>query len=643
MKLEKINEKLVILLGAALTLFQIYTAFYMPFTAMLQRSIHLGLGLGLVFLVYSQKYLKKNEGMSNTKKNLIYLAGFVFCAIALVTNLNIAFNWLDMGDPMRLAFPLKSDLIMGCVLMLLVLWGTKMVTGWAMPIIAIFFLLYAYFGKYIPIGLFRHSGVKLPQLIAMGYMTTEGVFSSILGVSTNQVFIFLLFGQLLDSLGGCEFFLNLANSAFGKVRGGPAKMAIFGSALFGSISGSAVANVAAVGTITIPMMKKVGYKPKVAGAIESVASTGGLIMPPVMGAAAFIMADVLGISYWSVCKAAIFPAVLYYLALYIAVDLQARALNIKGLLPEEVPNFKKTLLNGGHIYILPLLVLVFVLAVLQYPADKSCLYCVILLVALSLTKKDLRKILKKEWLSILVKTAKGSLTVIMACACSGLILLALQTSGLVLKLSNILIALANGKLALLLVLVMIGSIILGMGLPASACYLILAILGAPAIVALGVPPVAAHMFVLYFGAMSAITPPVAMAAFAAAPIAGESASKIGFAAWKMALPSFLIAFCMALQPQLVMIGTWYEIIEVIFFCITGVFCLAIGIQGYMNQKVVPWRRIIWCIAGVLLIIPGIATSITGLILCVAMLITEKGFFDAIKAKRNKNSTNYTAA
>lgn len=638
MKLEKLNEKLIIVLGASLTLFQIYTAFYMPFTAMLQRSIHLGLGLGLVFLLFSQKYYKKHPQLTNNKKNLIYLLGLVLCAAALVTNLNIAANWLTMADPMRLAFPLKSDLIMGAILMILVLIGTKMVTGWAMPIIAVFFLLYAYLGKYVPIELFRHSGVKLPQIISMGYMTTEGVFSSILGVSTNQVFIFLLFGQLLDSLGGCEYFLNLANSAFGKVRGGPAKISIFGSALFGSISGSAVANVAAVGTITIPMMKRVGYKAKVAGAIESVASTGGLIMPPVMGAAAFIMADILGISYWSVCKAAIIPAVLYYFALYIAVDLQAKSLHIEGLRPEEVPNFKKTLMSGGHIYILPLLVLIFVLAVLQYPADKSCLYSIILLVALSLTKKDLRKILKKEWLHILVKTAVGSVTVIMACSCSGLILLALQTSGLVLKLSNILIALAHGQLPLLLILVMIGSIILGMGLPASACYLILAILGAPAIVELGVPPIAAHLFVLYFGAMSAVTPPVAMAAFAAAPIAQESASKIGFAAWKMALPSFLIAFCMALQPQLVMMGTWYQILEVVFFCTGGVFCLAVGIQGYMNQKVAIWRRIIWSIGGLLMIIPGLVTSLLGLVITIIMYATEKGTIANISAKIKRNST-----
>jgi TRAP-type uncharacterized transport system fused permease subunit len=227
----------------------------------------------------------------------------------------------------------------------------------------------------------------------------------------------------------------------------------------------------------------------------------------------------------------------------------------------------------------------------------------------------------------------------MACACAGLVLLALQSSGLVLKLSNILVAIAGGRLGLLLVLVMVGSIILGMGLPASACYIILAILGAPAIVALGVPPMAAHMFVLYFGAMSAITPPVAMAAFAAAPIAEESATKIGYTAWGMALPAFIIAFCMALQPELVLIGSWFNILKVLFFCICGIFCVAIGTQGYMRQKVTLLRRAIWLVAGILLIYPGLVSSLAGLAIGVVMLFTERGFLASLASRRKQGEAN----
>lgn len=616
--IEKISDRAAGVLAAALTIFQIYTALYMPLPGMAQRAVHLGLGLAIVYLYYP-KCRPEKPGM----RTLSYVIG-IFCALlALTACLNVALNWGDMAKPMRLAIPWKSDKVFGVLLAILVLWGTKKVTGWAMPIIAVIFLCYAYFGNYMP-GMFKHAGVKFGNLISMTYMCTEGIFSSILGVSTDQVFIFLLFGQLLETLGGSEFFLEWANSGFGKLRGGPAKVSIFGSALFGSISGSAVANVVGTGTITIPLMKKVGYDSAYAGAVESVASTGGLIMPPVMGAAAFIMADIVGITYWEVCLAALIPAVLYYLALFVTVDLRARALHLKGIPKEELPNGKKLLRESGYIYLPPLVVLIFVLGVLQYPAYRACIYCCILLLILASTKKNLRQTLKREWYHILVRTAKSSMTVIMACACAGLILMSLQTSGLILKLSNILIAMANGRLWLLMILVMIGSLIMGMGLPASACYIILAILAAPSLVALGVPTIAAHLFVLYFGAMSAITPPVAMAAFAAAPIAKEGAAKIGIAAFKMALPAFLIAFCFGFQPELVMIGTWYNIIFVFINCVLGVIGMSIGIQGYINQKVNLPKRIMWVVGGILLILPQLPLTLAGYVLVAVLYLSERG-------------------
>lgn len=615
--IEKVSDRVAGVLAAALTIFQIYTALYMPLPGMAQRAVHLGLGLAIVYLYYPKKRPEKP-----VMKNLSYMFG-IFCALlALTACLNVALNWGVMAKPMRLAIPWKSDKIFGVLLAILVLLGTKKVTGWAMPLIATVFLCYAYFGSYMP-GMFKHAGVKFGNLVSMTYMCTEGIFSSILGVSTDQVFIFLLFGQLLEALGGSEFFLEWANSGFGKLRGGPAKVSIFGSALFGSISGSAVANVVGTGTITIPLMKKVGYDSAYAGAVESVASTGGLIMPPVMGAAAFIMADIVGITYWQVCLAALIPAILYYLALFVTVDLRARALNLRGIPKDQLPDGKKLLKEYGYIYLPPLLVLIFVLGVLQYPAYRACIYCCILLLALACTKKKLRGVLKKEWYHILVKTAKSSMTVIMACACAGLILMSLQTSGLILKLSNILIAMADGRLWLLMILVMIGSLIMGMGLPASACYIILAILAAPSLVALGVPTIGAHLFVLYFGAMSAITPPVAMAAFAAAPIAEEGAGKIGMTAFKMALPAFLIAFCFGFQPELLMIGSWYGILFVFVNCVLGVAGMSIGIQGYINHKVNIPERILWVVGGILLILPQIALTIAGYVLVAILYISAR--------------------
>ncbi len=627
MNLQKITDKLITAVAVAMCVFQLYTAFYMPFPGMQQRSIHLAFGLALAFLIYPKK-----RPENNIKKNISYITGILLALLAFVTCLNVAFHWLEMNEPMRLIQPAATDKVLGFCLIVLVLIGTVKVVGWAMPIIGLIFLAYAYFGAKIPFPLLRHAGVKLPKLISMGYMTTEGIFSSVLGVSTTQVFIFLMFGQLLESLGGSDFFLDWANSGFGRFRGGPAKVAIFGSALFGSISGSAVANVVGTGTITIPLMKRVGYRSDFAGAVESVASTGGLIMPPVMGAAAFIMADTLGISYWEVCKAAVIPAILYYLALYMSVDLKAKQLNLKGLPPEEIPDGKKLLRSQGWIYIPPLVILVFFLGVFQYPAYKACLYCCLLLIALAMLKKEQRGILKKEWLAILVKTAKSSVTVVMACSCAGIILLGLQSSGLILKLSNILISLSGGNLALLLFLVMLGSLIMGMGLPASACYAILCILAAPAIVKLGVPPLAAHLFVLYFGSMSAITPPVALAAFAAAPIAQDSAVKIGFSAFKMAAPSFLIAFCLAIQPELVMIGSVGEILFSIFICVAGVLCMAIGLQGYFTENEILVRRLVWVAAGILLILPQLPLTIAGAILSAGLLCTEKNLWAGLKKK-----------
>ncbi len=630
MSLQKITDKLIIVIAVVMCVFQLFTAFYMPFPGMQQRSIHLACGLSLAFLIYPKK---RPEHI--LLKRMSYILGIALAALTFVTCLNVTFNWLEMNEPMRLIQPTGSDKVLGFLLICLVLIGTVKVVGWAMPVIGLVFLGYAYFGAKIPFPLLRHAGVKLSKLISMGYMTTEGIFSSVLGVSTTQVFIFLMFGQLLETLGGSDFFLDWANSGFGKFRGGPAKVSIFGSALFGSISGSAVANVVGTGTITIPLMRRVGYKRDFAGAVESVASTGGLIMPPVMGAAAFIMADTLGISYWEVCKAAAIPAILYYLALYVSVDLKAKQSDLRGLPDEEIPDGRALLKDQGWMYIPPLVILIIFLGAFRYPAYKACLYCCILLIVLASFKKEKRSILKREWLSVLVKTAKGSVTVVMACSCAGIILLGLQSSGLILKLSNILIALANNNLAILLLLVMLGSLIMGMGLPASACYAILCILAAPAIVKLGVPPLAAHLFVLYFGSMSAITPPVALAAFAAAPIAEESALKIGLAAFKMALPSFLIAFCLAIQPELVMIGSPLQIAMVVAICIAGVLCMAIGLQGYLHEDETIIRRIVWVVGGVLLILPQRPLTMLGIAMAVLMLATDRYLWKRVKARFNQ--------
>ena len=616
-KIRRINDKLIVIIGIVLALFQIYTAAVQFFPAMTQRSIHLGLGLAMIFLIYS----KKNDGKGK-RTVAIYIFDFLLAALAIIICADVALNWMDMQTGARLVFPSLSDKILGTLLIVMVLFATKCRTGWAMPIIGIVFLLYARYGNYVPFDILKHKGVAFTKIISMAHNCTEGIFSSTLGCSTEQIYIFLLFGGLLEVLGGGQFFLNLANCALGKVRGGSAKAAIFSSALFGSISGSAVANVAATGTITIPLMKKSGYDAKYSGAVVAVAATGGLIMPPVMGAAAFLMADTVGITYWEVCLAAFIPAILYYLSLVLSVDLRAGALGLKGVDPEDIPKFKDVLKHYSWVYVVPLVILVYCMGALTLPAYRSCMYSIYAMIILALPQKEMRKAMKDNIVKILVGASKGCLTAMAACACAGLILLGLQTSGLITKLSSVMIMLAHGKLLLLLLMVALCSIVLGMGLPAAACYILLAITAAPALVAMGVPKIAAHLFVLYFGSLSAITPPVAMAAFAAGPIAKESSSKIGYCAFYISIPAMLVAFCLAFQPELCLIGSVPNIILAIVFCVLGTFAMATGLQGFLKYKLPVWRRALWSIAGFFMILPERNSSYIGVAAMALLILTD---------------------
>ena len=626
-KIKKINDKLIIVVGIALALFQIYTAAVQFFPAMAQRSIHLGLGLAMMFLLCSEK--KNHKGWLQTAT---YIFNFLLAVLAIIICMDIAINWMDMQTGKRLVFPSVSDQVFGTILIAMVLLATKYRTGWAMPIIGIVFVLYARFGNYVPIESLKHKGVAFTKIISMAHNCTEGIFSSTLGCSTEQIYIFLLFGSLLEVLGGGQFFLNLANCALGKVRGGSAKAAIFSSALFGSISGSAVANVAATGTITIPLMKKSGYDAKYAGAVVAVAATGGLIMPPVMGAAAFLMADTVGITYWEVCLAAFIPAVLYYLALVFAVDLRAGAQGLKGVDPSDIPNIRDVMKHYSWVYIIPLVILVYTMAALKLPAYRACMYSIYAMLILAIPQKEMRKALRDNWLKILVGTSKSCLTAMAACACAGLILLGLQTSGLISKLSSVMIAIAQGKLILLLLLVALTSIILGMGLPAAACYILLAITAAPALVAMGVPKIAAHIFVLYFGSISAITPPVAMAAFAAGPIAQESSSKIGYCAFYVAIPALLVAFCLAVQPELCLIGTVPNVIVAIIFCLIGVFAMSVGLQGFLVYKLPVWRRVLWAAAGCVMILPERISSYIGIAMVIILILSDRQIIASFRKK-----------
>ncbi len=594
---------LLTIVAISMSLFHLYTAGYMVFTAMVQRSIHLCFALTLIFLLY--------PAMAKSPRGRVPLIDWVFILLSVISCLYITVNWEALSEAVRIAEPTLVDMALGIIATLLVLEATRRTAGMALPIVAIVFVLYGFLGPYMP-GILNHPGIPLNQFIGMNYLFSEGIFGMPLGVSATFIVIFIIFGGFLQESGGGKFFIDLACAFFGVVRGGPAKIAIFSSGFFGTISGSAVANVVATGTFTIPMMKRIGYRPHFAGAVEAVASTGGLIMPPVMGAAAFVMAEILGIPYISICLAAAIPAVLYYFSLFVFIDLEAAKTGLKGIPQEEKPLIKQVLRAGGHLLIPPAL-LVYLLAVVHWSPMKAGFYAILATVVVAMMRKNTR-LDGRKLVSALRKGATGALQVAAVCACAGIVISIVSITGLGLTFSSVLIQLAHGNLFLLLVLAMIASLILGMGLPATPCYIILAVLAAPAIVEMKISPMAAHLFVFYFGCISAITPPVAVAAYAGAAIAGSDAMRTGYTAWRLGLAAFIVPFMFIYGPPLIMVGTIIEIIQASVTALIGVAFLAASIQGFFLARLVPVERIFLFGAALLLIKPGWMTDLTGIVI-----------------------------
>lgn len=594
---------LLTIVAISMSLFHLYTAGYMVFTAMVQRSIHLCFALTLIFLLY--------PAMAKSPRGRVPLIDWVFILLSVISCLYITVNWEALSEAVRIAEPTLVDMALGIIATLLVLEATRRTAGMALPIVAIVFVLYGFLGPYMP-GILNHPGIPLNQFIGMNYLFSEGIFGMPLGVSATFIVIFIIFGGFLQESGGGKFFIDLACAFFGVVRGGPAKIAIFSSGFFGTISGSAVANVVATGTFTIPMMKRIGYRPHFAGAVEAVASTGGLIMPPVMGAAAFVMAEILGIPYISICLAAAIPAVLYYFSLFVFIDLEAAKTGLKGIPQEEKPLIKQVLRAGGHLLIPPAL-LVYLLAVVHWSPMKAGFYAILATVVVAMMRKNTR-LDGRKLVSALRKGATGALQVAAVCACAGIVISIVSITGLGLTFSSVLIQLAHGNLFLLLVLAMIASLILGMGLPATPCYIILAVLAAPAIVEMKISPMAAHLFVFYFGCISAITPPVAVAAYAGAAIAGSDAMRTGYTAWRLGLAAFIVPFMFIYGPPLIMVGTIIEIIQASVTALIGVAFLAASIQGFFLTRLVPVERIFLFGAALLLIKPGWMTDLTGIVI-----------------------------
>ena len=585
-------------LAIAMSAFHFLTAAFGSLPTLEQRSVHLGFAMILILL---QDMLKENRNIFNIIVNAVLIFATAFLTIY------VFINWQELA--LRTVRPLQLDLILGVLLIITVLYTTKLKLGWALPIIALVFLAYALFGNHLG-GKIGHRGYSVERLIAQMFMSTEGIYGTVLGVSATYIFLFVLFGALLEYSGAANFFIDLAASLFGKKRGGSAKVSIVASGLFGMVSGSAVANVMAIGPITTPMMVKTGYTKRFSGATIAVAGTGGQFMPPIMGAAAFIIAETLGVPYVTIALSALIPGILYYAALWIAVDMRTQKDGIEALSEKEMPNLKTVILTGSYLAI-PFVLLVLFLALLQWSPLKSGFWAIIATVVISWVKKASRMGLK-EIAAAFHKGALGSLDVAVVCATAGIIVGVLSLTGLGLKFSSILISLAAGNKFVLLVLTAISALILGMGMTTTSVYIVLSVLVAPALVTMGVPAVAAHLYVFYFGILSAITPPVATASFAAASVVKDEPFKLGFVAWKLGLAGYILPFMFVYNSELLMMGNPFNVTRAVITSLIGVYALSAGLEGFLKTKLSWILRIVLIMTAFLLLDTGILTDVIGI-------------------------------
>ncbi len=580
------------IIAASFSGFYLYTSGFGLISSETNRAFYLLFTAILIFLSYP---LGKK---SLTGKPTI----FDFVLIILVT-LSIGY-WVDQYVPYaidRVSSPNKWDTIMGIIAILMIVETSRRALGWAIPIIAFLFLLQLYFGPYLP-GKLSHSGLPFTRIIEFTFSTQESMFGVITSTFATFVFPFMIFGAFLEKSGAGNFFMDLAASLTGKWRGGPAKIAVFSSALFGSISGSSVANVVASGTFTIPMMKKVGFQNHHAGAIEAIASTGGQIMPPIMGAGVFILATLTETEYLKIAGMNVIPAILFFTFIMFMVDLEAVKSGLKGLPTEEVPDFKKVIKKGWHFFI-PL-ILVITLLFNGFSPDYGAFWGIISTLVLSWRHKETAMGPKDIFIG-LIKGAHSNAAAGAAIGSLGVIIGGIILSGLGLKFSAVLVEFSGGSLLVTVLMVTLISVIIGMGSSTTGSYIILAVVAAPALIQLGVPEIPAHLVVFYAACLSNITPPVCVSAFAAAAIAKADPMKTGFAALKFGTTLVLIPLSFVYVPELLFQGELYRIVLVTIFYALGYATLAIAIQGidYFFGKINYFIRILFLLVTICFLLP----------------------------------------
>lgn len=598
------------IVAVLLALFHIYTSYAGALEALRHRSIHLAAILIIVFLVSSQKRKGKSYLVLNIALSVLaaIVGGYVFIE--------------SVDIPLRLGNPNQWDLVLGTIIILLTLEAARRVVGLAISVIAAFLLFYDHFGLLFP-GFLQHAPYSFREIINTQFLDLVGLWGIPLGTMSTFIIIFLIFAGLFFKSGAIDVFMDLANKIFGRTAGGPAKVAIVGSTFIGSISGSAAANTLITGSVSIPTMKRLGYKPEFAGAVEASCSSGGQFMPPIMGASAFIIAAFLGIPYITVCKNALFPALLWFFSFFMILHFVAKRLKLATLSKGEVREIEWSSILK-RVYLFTPLVVLIILLVLGYTPMLAGFWSIVALIGLSFFRRETR-LTVATFLGGLEDGIRSALPVTMACAAAGLVVGTVMQSGLGYTLSSSLVNLSGGNIAVLLPLVLVASIILGMGMTTVGAYIIVAVLVAPAMIKLGVVPIAGHFFCFYFAIVSAITPPVAVAAYAAAGLTGTSPWTTAVTAIKLAIPALCIPFVFVFQPGLLLIGDVSSILATLATTTLGVVCLCSVVAGHFLRELNIFERIILALITMMFFVPYWWLNLIALGLLGASLLVQRKF------------------
>jgi TRAP transporter 4TM/12TM fusion protein len=597
-------------IAVSMALYHIWVVWFGAPEQHIFRALHLFFALVLTFLWYRRTSLTEDEQAMRTEAGGYvppHLADLAIIVLAAIPLLHLFWNYDYFINRIYYVDDLTwFDHFCAITLILVILEASRRLMGWALPLTALVFLAFA----------LLVARVEPMRLLDQLYMTTEGIFGMPLGVSAAYVMIFVLFGAFMERTGTGQLFMDFAMSLTGHTAGGPGKVSVVSSSLFGTISGSAVANVMVDGPITIPLMKRTGFKPHFAAAVEAVASTGGQIMPPIMGAAAFVMAEFVGVSYWQVAIWAIIPAILYYVACFASVHFEAKKLGILGVPRSELPGLGKTLRERGHLF-LPVAT---ILAVMYsgYSAPMAALAGTLACFPVAALRASTRaNVTWRNLFEALVDGAKNTLAVALACACAGIIIGVVTLTGLGISFTQVVVRLSENWLLLALIMTMLAGIVLGMGMPTTPAYIIMSALLIPAIIKLGVPKPAAHMFAFYFAILSAITPPVALAVYASAGLAKSDLWKTGWSAVKVGSAGFIVPFMFVYEPALLMIGSWGEIARAFVTASIGCLLLAAGLAGYFIAPANLAQRALLIAAAFCLVSSGLYADLFGASLAAA--------------------------